>query len=596
MRNRCDPQHEFAKHYFERGIKVCERWQSSFENFLADVGRRPSPAHSLDRIDNDGDYEPGNVRWATATEQVRNRRGVQRFELDGENLTLAEWAERKGVRLTQLEQRVRKYGWSLAEALETSVARTVTTRDLRQRWYQIVSRCTDPEHERFADYGGRGIAVCVRWRGSFEAFAEDVGLPSTPEEYSLDRIDNERGYEPGNIRWTTPLAQNRNRRSTQLFEIDGQKRLMIDWCRLARMDYGTVKRRMHVGWSIEEALGTPRDAGRSPKNRRAWRPAAVLARFNGSCEKWTSLSKDEQDKLVDDAINTYRAAGFPWSALDDDTPSPLRAVASAKVTVKNDVVVSVSSAGQKTCTATHKHRLEARHKGQPSIVEAFKNDRILERALRYQLKRGDPITPQRLLRALAALVRAPRNFPPALARWIVDEYAPDGGTVLDPCSGYGGRMLGALASHHDVTYIGADIDSRSVEANVKFAVPLKREGQVRQYLRAVEDSVAWPAADLVLTGPPYFDLEDYGTGSAYQTYEAWRDGFLRVLVEKSLRAAPVVVLNVAEVALAGGRRDIPGDVVALAAAAGGRLDRMILWPLRAFGKKGREEKLLVFRR
>ena len=86
MKARCHNSNLAAfKDYGGRGISVCPRWLESYENFLADVGRRPSPQHSIDRYpDNDGNYEPGNVRWSTPTEQNNNRRPFRpRVSSDG---------------------------------------------------------------------------------------------------------------------------------------------------------------------------------------------------------------------------------------------------------------------------------------------------------------------------------------------------------------------------------------------------------------------------------------------------------------------------------------------------------------------------------
>ena len=75
MIRRCTNPHDSGyKDYGGRGITVCERWADSFENFLVDMGPKPTVAHSLDRIDNDGNYEPGNCRWATAKQQANNSR------------------------------------------------------------------------------------------------------------------------------------------------------------------------------------------------------------------------------------------------------------------------------------------------------------------------------------------------------------------------------------------------------------------------------------------------------------------------------------------------------------------------------------------
>jgi hypothetical protein len=113
------------ENYGERGIRVCGRWlgKTGFANFLADVGPRPSPSHSLDRFpDNDGDYEPGNVRWATLEEQHNNRRDTVRLEHRGLSLGLAEWSRRTGIRYITLYKRALR-GWPAERILETHPGR-----------------------------------------------------------------------------------------------------------------------------------------------------------------------------------------------------------------------------------------------------------------------------------------------------------------------------------------------------------------------------------------------------------------------------------------------------------------------------------------
>jgi len=112
IRGRCNsPSYTFYEYYGGRGIRVCERW-SNFADFLADIGPRPSSKHSIDRIDNNGDYEPGNCRWATRIEQARNTRHSNRITFEGVTRSRPEWAERTGLTIECIRGRQRR-GWSV---------------------------------------------------------------------------------------------------------------------------------------------------------------------------------------------------------------------------------------------------------------------------------------------------------------------------------------------------------------------------------------------------------------------------------------------------------------------------------------------------
>jgi len=89
---RCyNPNHKFFSYYGGRGIKVCDRWRYSFENFLEDMERAPSSRHSIDRIDNNGDYCPENCKWVTSKEQANNRRNNKYFEYEGNVQNFTQW-------------------------------------------------------------------------------------------------------------------------------------------------------------------------------------------------------------------------------------------------------------------------------------------------------------------------------------------------------------------------------------------------------------------------------------------------------------------------------------------------------------------------
>ena len=124
MRQRCNTtSHASFNNYGGRGIKVCERW-NNFANFLSDMGEKPTPKHTLERIDNDLGYSPENCTWATWREQNNNTRFNKILSYNGKSLTITQWARRMGMKPNTLVYRIR-LGWSVEDSINRPVGKYV---------------------------------------------------------------------------------------------------------------------------------------------------------------------------------------------------------------------------------------------------------------------------------------------------------------------------------------------------------------------------------------------------------------------------------------------------------------------------------------
>ena len=132
MKKRCfNPNTKQYSDWGGRGITVCDRWKNSFENFFADMGLKPTAKHSIDRIDNDGDYCPENCKWATNAEQQNNQRTNRLITIGCVTLTIAQWAKEMGFARNLISCRL-KAGWSEFAAVMTPV---------RQYKKKLLNRC-----------------------------------------------------------------------------------------------------------------------------------------------------------------------------------------------------------------------------------------------------------------------------------------------------------------------------------------------------------------------------------------------------------------------------------------------------------------------
>lgn len=125
-------------------------------------------------------------------------------------------------------------------------------------WAEMQSRCANPSRPDYRRYGGRGIRVHPGWRGpgGFSQFVEAVGPKPSPA-MTIERIDNEKGYEPGNVRWATRREQTRNRETTRKLRIGHETRPLAEWAELLGLTYTAIRQRISAGWTPARIAAIP---------------------------------------------------------------------------------------------------------------------------------------------------------------------------------------------------------------------------------------------------------------------------------------------------------------------------------------------------
>ena len=306
-----------------------------------------------------------------------------------------------------------------------------------------------------------------------------------------------------------------------------------------------------------------------------------------------------EDAQVDEVYRALRHTPFPYP--EPCSPELLAREKQSLHTVESTVVDSVirpwSLAGIRLCNAFFPNRFIANRRNTMSALEAWRDEKILRRAIKFQLQHGDPVTPRRVLRAVTLLCRTPTIFRPAIAKCIYQRYAHPGAVVWDPCSGYGGRLLGAFAA--GVHYIGTDVEPETIEGNRRLAKVL---GASHELFVTPAESFDPPPVDLVFTSPPYFDRERYSTNKnqswqKYSNLEEWTVGFLRPIAEAARRAlhpTRFLVLNVANFRNRNETIPIVDRTLATVLESGFVHVETLLMPLAAINRRAPTEPILVF--
>jgi len=282
---------------------------------------------------------------------------------------------------------------------------------------------------------------------------------------------------------------------------------------------------------------------------------------NTPCKILKNLPDDEKEQIADLIVEHYYEVGFPYYELTKEQKIVISGKLKNFKTDRLDIgenEIQQNMLGLNFVNYYHPQMWSVECNNSLSPMQMFKNKSFFKRAILKRIQYSNTkLQPYNIRKSLMVFgSQRVSNFRPTVAKYIYDKYCPPGGTVLDPCAGYGGRLFGAWASDKVDYYVGIDPDPNQIDGNARMALDLHHvESRLTSYLRKIpfEDfKVFEKSYDLIFTSPPYFDTEKYSydkrqSWMRYRVYDKWVEKFLEPLIKKSysfLRSGCYFILNV----------------------------------------------------
>ena len=256
------------------------------------------------------------------------------------------------------------------------------------------------------------------------------------------------------------------------------------------------------------------------------------------------LSEEEKDIFCQRVCDYYHdVVGFPYYGDEVNLSKELDRLKNndvKKILLEGNELQQVML-GLGICNVFHPHMWDVKCRNQKTPKEVFLNKELFKRAIRKRLHMSDSrlgIFNVRKSLKIFSGAQSVSNFRPTIARYIYETYCEAGATVLDPCMGYGGRLLGSIVSSTVYAYHGVDPCVKTYDGNCRLDVELNNTHHNKFFNVPFEDFTTTMRYDFIFTSPPYFDLEKYSDEPTqsylrYPQYEEWVKGFLQPLIEKS---------------------------------------------------------------